>query len=307
MNPAPPVTVSVVVVTYWTGEVLEACLDSVLAQDGVTEVIVVDNGNPATVRRRLDAWAATEPRGRILRPSRNLGFAAGCNLGAASARGDLIAFVNPDCVLGRDVLLAIKGVLAQRPDAWLCGARLENPDGSEQRGSRREMLTPWRAFVEYFRLDRLAPQHPYFRRFHQFETGPLRGIVEVPTVSGAFMVVHKGAWERVGGMDENLFLHLDDSDLCMRILDQGGKVLFCADVPVTHHRSTSDVSRLFIDWHKTRGTPYFFYKHFHRTYPGWFLILISTLIWLRFALRLPFALAVELPEMLRRRRRRQAG
>ena len=60
----PAAGVSVVIVSYWTGPVLTAAIDSVLAQDqeGVVELILIDNGNPPDVTSGLARWAATEPR-----------------------------------------------------------------------------------------------------------------------------------------------------------------------------------------------------------------------------------------------------
>ena len=295
---------SIIVVTYWTGEILRESFKSFKSQKGVDEIIFVDNGNPASVREWLDCIADKHDNVQVIRPGRNTGFAAGCNLGAANARSDFIALVNPDCVLRRNTISKAVSVLCKDESAWLCGGCLQGPDGREQRGSRRETLTPWRACVELLRLDRVAPNHPYFRRFHQFDSGAIKGVKEVPTVSGAFMVIRKNAYERVGGMDENLFLHLDDSDLCMRMAELGGKILFCGNLPITHHLSTSDVSRTFIEWHKARGMTYFFYKHFNNAYPYWFLNFVSLLVWLRFGLLLPIQFARDVPEMIRRRRRR---
>ena len=51
----PPEGISVIMVSYWTGPVLSAAIESVLApnQDGAVELIVVDNGNPPAVSGEL--------------------------------------------------------------------------------------------------------------------------------------------------------------------------------------------------------------------------------------------------------------
>ncbi len=298
--------VSVVVVTYWTGLVLKENLEALRRQRNVREIIYVDNGNPVSVQNWLDEMAKKYKKIKVVRPARNTGFAAGCNLGVAHASGDFIALVNPDCIVETGTFTKALGIFRKSKDAWLLGANLVGLDGKEQRGSRREILTPWRACVEVLRLDRIAPNHPYFKRFHQFESEPVEGNQPVPTVSGAFMVIRRVAYERVGGMDENLFLHLDDSDICMRMGLLGGQILFCSNLPVIHHLSTSDVSRTFIEWHKARGTNYFFYKHYNGIYPYWFLVFVSLLVWSRFSLLAPFLLIRDLPDMFSRRRRRKA-
>lgn len=275
---------SAVVVTYWTGPALAECLQALLPQADLLELVVIDNGNDGDTRQWLQDVAARDPRVRLVRPGRNIGFAAGCNLGAAAARGRYIAFVNPDLVLPPHTLEQVRGILEANPAAWLCGGRLLNMDGTEQRGGRRELLSPWRAFIELTRLNRVFSNHPYFRRLHLYEDEGVHEVVEVPTVSGAFMMISKAHYETVGGMDDNLFIHFDDADLCIRIINAGGKVLYCGNVPVYHYLSTSDVPRIFVEWHKTRSITYYFHKHFRATYPAWVLSLTSLMLWVRFAL-----------------------
>ncbi len=298
--------VSAVTVSYYTGPVLWENIASQLAQPELVELILVDNGNTAETRQRLAAMAAAEPRLKLVRTKRNLGFASGCNFGAAQAQSDYLVFVNPDCVLRPDTFGRILDVFAREHGVWLCGGHLEHPDGREQRGGRREILTPWRAMMEVLRLDRLFPDHPYFRRLHRYDSEAEYGIAEVPTVSGAFMMIPRRYYEQLGGMDDHMFLHCDDIDLCIRIGQMGGRVLYAGHVPIPHHLSTSDVSRVFVEWHKTRSTSYYFVKHFHTSYPHWFLSLVSTLLWLRFGALGLLRLPGDLPGMLRRALRRDS-
>jgi N-acetylglucosaminyl-diphospho-decaprenol L-rhamnosyltransferase len=179
---------------------------------------------------------------------------------------------------------SILDVFAKQSNAWLVGGRLQHPDGREQRGGRREFLTPWRALVEATRLDLLFPRHPYFRRLNIFAKSPMLEPTIVPVVSGAFMMMRKDHYERIGGMDNNFFLHFDDLDLCLRIHKHRGEVWYAGNVPITHHRSTSDAPRLFIEWHKTRSSSYYFKKHFRSFYPGWALSVLSVVLWARFFL-----------------------
>ncbi|MEO0034962.1 MAG: hypothetical protein RLZZ501_985 [Pseudomonadota bacterium] len=288
------------VVSYRTGPVLDSCLGALLAAAGVVEILVVDNGNPPEASARLDRLAAAEPRLRVIRPGRNLGFAAGCNLIAARARGRLLALVNPDLIVPAATFDALRACLDADPAAWLCGARLLNPDGSEQRGGRREVLTPWRALVETLRLDRLAPHHPHFRRLHLLDGAPPETTVAVPVISGALMAIRRDRFLALGGMDEAMFLHLEDIDFCLRVLAAGGRVLYCGGVPVHHHRGSSDVARWFVEWHKTRSSIRYFNKHFRATYPGWSLRLIALLLLARFALVAGRALPADFGRWLRR-------
>ncbi len=284
INQKEPASVSAVVVTFHTGDVLFDCLTALLEQAEICDVVVVDNGNDRATQARLEALAAAVPRFTVLRSGANLGFSRACNLGGRHARGEYIALVNPDLIVSDGTFAAILSALDAHPDAWLAGGRLLDPDGSEQRGGRRDVLTPWRAVAELLRLAKLFPGHPHFRRFNLDQSPPVTGVEAVPTVSGAFMVLPRKRWETLEGMDEGMFLHLEDADICLRILNAGGQVLYCGNAPVYHYRSTSDVPRLWIEWHKTLSSGYYFKKHFSAAYPGWALAGIRMALWLRFLL-----------------------
>lgn len=292
--------VSAIVVTFRTGVILKDCLEALLKQKELTEIIVVNNGNPLSTQNYLNGLSNDNPKVKIIEPGQNTGFAAGCNLGAANATGDYLVFINPDCILPERTIESVLVVFHDYKGVWLCGGRLLNPDGTEQRGGRRDILTPWIALVEFLGIYKLFPEHPSFRRFHLYEGDPITTIKEVPTVSGAFMVIPRQYYDRIGGMDDNMFLHFDDSDLCIRIINQGGKVLYCGHIPIYHHQGSSDVSRLFIQWHKTRSTNYYFYKHFSQSYPSWFLLGGGILLWLRFIVLAPFFLIGDISGIVRR-------
>lgn len=281
-------TLSVIIVSYRTGPILQACLAAILSDPAVTQILVIDNGNPATERDFLDRLGREQRRVEIIRPSRNIGFSAACNLGARRAVGAYLAFINPDLIVSTGAMGAIIEDLRSRPDAWIAGARLLGSDGGEQRGGRRDVLTPWRCLVEMTGAWRLFPGHPHFLRFNLHETPIGRGVVDVPTISGACMVLPAARWRQLGGMDEAMYLHVEDIDLCLRVLKSGGRVLYCAHAPVHHLGQSSDVSPLFVEWHKTRGLVRYFHKHFTDTYPRWSLWGMAALMWGRFILRTPF-------------------
>lgn len=296
-------TVSAVIVSYWTGPVLQECLAALLEQPEIAEIIVVDNGNDRDTLDWLRHYTRQHPRVMLIEPGHNLGFSVGCNLGASHASGSFIALINPDVVLAPGTIAAFLQVFRTQRGAWLCGGRLQHPDGAEQRGGRREILSPWRAFVELSRLDRIFGKHPYFQRLHLHETDEVNQVCDVPTVSGAFMIIPRRLYQRLGGMDDNIFMHFEDADLCIRIGQHKGRVLYCGHIPVCHHLSTSDASRLFVEWHKTRSTSYYFFKHFSVSYPYWSLLFVSAMLWLRLLVKTPTLLVRDIPGMLRRWRR----
>lgn len=275
-------SVSVVLVSYRTGPLLFDSIASVLSHRSVSQVVVVDNGNPAAVLCLLRKRFAVDSRFQLLSGHGNVGFASGCNLGAEKATGELLLFLNPDCIIpegGFDRLLMIVGCLEGK---WLLAPRLLNPDGTEQQGGRREILTPWMALVEGLRLYKLFPDHPLYNRFN-LNNAPLPDSVsEIPVTSGACMLLKASDYRAIGGMDEGYFLHVEDIDFCVRFRKAGGKIYFCPDVSFTHALGTSEASTAFVEKHKLAGFKRYFRIHFGDAYPAGFIVFVNTLLSARY-------------------------
>ena len=207
-------TISAVVVNYNAGELLLACVQSLLACPIVAEIIVVDNDSHDSSLEAIQAF----PKVSIIRNSQNLGFATACNQGIRLARSQSILFLNPDCTFVKGTLMQIAQCLDNDERIGMAGGCLVNPDGSEQAGSRRSIPTPWRSFVRAFGLYRLENRWPrLFFDFNQLNQPMPSGPTEMEALSGACMLVKREAIEDVGLWDEDYFLHCEDLDWCMQI------------------------------------------------------------------------------------------
>jgi GT2 family glycosyltransferase len=102
------VRASAVVPTLGRSPLLVPCLEA-LRREGA-EIVLVDQGETPT---EIPPGLAD----RVLRPGRNLGFAAGTNLGIAEAMGEWIATVNDDAVVEPGWLGALVSTLEVDPGA----------------------------------------------------------------------------------------------------------------------------------------------------------------------------------------------
>ena len=274
--------VSAIVVSYYTGPVLLRAIDALLAAPEIAEIILVDNGNPSA---DIDSARAREPSGArlcVITGHGNIGFAAACNLAATKATGEHLLFINPDAILPQGGAAQLLEDAASLKRPCVLGAKLVNPDGGEQRGSRRETLTPWRAFVEMTRIYKLAPRHPYFRRFNLHDGDSPEKIIETPTISGACFFIHCDDYFLIGGMDERYFLHVEDVDFCLRLADAGGRVYFTPNVDIIHFKSSSRANAVRIEYRKTVSMMRYFNAHFSKAYPAPFLWLVYAGLWAAF-------------------------
>lgn len=277
-------TVSLIIVNYNASECIVACVLSALNQ--VDEVIVVDNASSDDSLAQLKAVFPGDRRLKIVRNGKNLGFAAGCNIGAQASAGSHLFFLNPDCVLTLDSVKRLLRVLDDDPDVGMVGGLLVNPDGTEQAGGRRAIPTPWRSFVRAFGLSRFADRWPrLFFDFHLHKQRLPSHPIEVEAISGACMLIRRAAMKDVGRWDEGYFLHCEDLDLSMTLRRMGWKIMFVPDAKIVHHKGSCSRSRpIFVEWHKHRGMMRFYHKFFQHQYPGPLMWLVALGIWLRFGL-----------------------
>lgn len=202
-------TVSVIIVSYNTADLLMVCLDAVAAQEGVrVKATVVDNasadGSAAAVLRR-------HPGVTLIANSENVGFARANNQVIKDITDDYIVFLNPDTQLQPGALAAMAAYMTRHPAVGLAGGRLVNADGSHQPSV--EARYPGQRYTD----GRLAA---------------LPG--DIAWVMGAFMIARRDIIFDVGGFDEQFFLYGEDIDLCLCIRQRGWAIGY-ADSAVAVH------------------------------------------------------------------------
>ena len=272
--------ISVIMVSYHTGCALWLAIDAALEQPECKELLLVNNGNPPGVTVRLRELAGKQPRLRIIEGQGNVGFAKGCNLGVKASGGEYVLLLNPDSMLPEGGLARAMEALKKYPENTLAGCYLVNPDGSEQRGCRRSLLTPKNAIAESlgFGGEKL--------NLHKSEM-PEKAH-EVPAISGAFMLLARSFYDRLGGLDEGYFLHMEDMDFCFRVHQAGGKVVCLPEIKVIHFRSTSEAAGRIVEKHKARGFIRYLKTHFSKEYSALLLNILTFGIWMRYWLKLVF-------------------
>ena len=222
--------VHIVVVNWNAGAMLRDCIASIAAHSArwVARVVVVDNGS-TDGSANLD-----EPRLplKVIRLPTNLGFAAASNRGATDATAPYILLLNPDTRLEDDVVARALDFM-QSPEACdigVCGIQLRDQRGEVQRHCAR--FPDWKTFVgQATGLNRILPRvfHPML--MEDFDHLSSR---RVDHVIGAFYLIRREVWERLGGLDERFFVYLEDLDLSLRAAALGWGAYYLADASAFH-------------------------------------------------------------------------
>ncbi len=234
--PAPvPGCVAAVIVHHATPDLLRRCLEALAAHGAgwLGSTVVVDNASPGSVPAPL---AAAFPQVRFVRAERNLGFAAGANLGWRAQPAPFHLLLNPDAWLQAGALDAMLACMTAAPQAAVVAPRLENPDGTLQYSCRR-FPTLAAVLLRGLRLDGLWPQPVDRYLMRDWDHGQRRPI---DWAIGACLLLRQQAVQAVGGFDESFFLYYEDADLCRRLQQAGWQVWYEPGARVRHlHRRAS--------------------------------------------------------------------
>ncbi len=289
---------STIIVNYNSGAFLTKCVHSALPH--VREIILVDNASSDGSIALCLSNFPNQPKLKVIRNNANIGFAAACNIGVQNASQEYLFFLNPDCILEVNAVSEMLHVLESDAGIAMAGGLLMHPDGTEQGGGRRAIPTPWRSFVRAFGLSRFAHRWPrLFFDFHLHKQPLPAHPIEVEAISGACMLVKRGAITDVGLWDEGYFLHCEDLDWCMRFRQKGWKIMFVPSARVMHAQGVCGRSRpIFVEWHKHRGMVRFYHKFFRHQYPGLMMGLVTIGVWLRFGMVAVYHMALRLKHAL---------
>lgn len=270
------VAVEVIIVSFNSGLSLTRCCAALLREPFISRIHVVDNTRDGADALLLSSATLNHGRVAVTISGRNRGFGPAVNSVLGEVESRYVAVVNPDGVVESGAIDRLVRTVENTPNTALAGARLLGPDGHEQRGSRRREPTPARLLMNTIARG-LRLRRWYGRGFEMSDAPLPPGPTVVDAVSGACMVARTDALRAIGGFDERFFLHFEDLDLCKRLRDAVGKVVFVPDAVFHHEGGGSSTSRpYFVIWHKHLSMAKYYWKHYRRIGHGglWLTLIV---------------------------------
>lgn len=244
---------SIIILNYNTRELTVACVRSLLAHykkqidDGEFEIIIVDNASAdesvSMIQKQL--WFSQV---KLVQNKENVGFSKGCNRGSSHAKGNHLLFLNSDTQMLDNGLVGMLNYLEKHESVGILGGRLQNTDGSSQ-ASAGVFYTLPRVLLLLIGAERLG----------KLRYSPEK-IASVDWVSGAMLMIDKKLFEKLGGFDEQLFMYMEDMELCFRVKKGGETVVFYPEC-VVKHISHGSSNRGFAIVQIYKGLLYFYKKH----------------------------------------------
>ena len=208
------------------------------------EIIVVDNastnGSPEEVERNFDSV-------KLIRNKENLGYAEGNNVGikyAIEKGADYVLLLNDDVVVEPNILRELVEVAESDPEIGIAGPRILCFEEAE------------RLYQQYGRVN-------YYFNVHHKNLYEISKPTKVDVVYGTALFVKKEVIEKVGFLDTNFFLYLEEADWCRRAKKAGYKIVHVPSARVYHKvfKSFSGRINLVVLYYNTRNELLFARKH----------------------------------------------
>lgn len=250
--------VSVCIVHWNTPSDLTTCLEALAKNAPVApiEVLVIDN---ASAPGSVDFLATDYPDVRCIHNSSNRGYAAGCNLAASKAVGDIFLFLNPDARVTEGAIDTLVGLTQDVPFS-VAVPRLVWPSGATQQ-SITGFPNPTVTLLEMLRLTRWIPYlDTWKQRLFDYE---IAQVCDQPMAS--CWLIPRAAWEAVGPMDQQFPLYFNDVDWAIRLKETQWRFYYTPSAIVIHdHGGTTQKIGSVAVWESRRSFALFWKKHYTR-------------------------------------------
>lgn len=206
--------VSVVIVTFNGKEFLQSCLNSVVKSDYPDlEILLIDNGSSDGSVELIKKLFRNYPCIKLICNKKNLGPAAGRNIGVGAARGKYVAFLDDDTEVDPNWLTEAVNVMESDPSIGAAQSKLLLIDQRNKFDYAGDYLSQYGFLVQRV-------------NFEEVDDGQLDEVVEIFSTKSAGMIVRRDVLLNIGGFDEDYFIYMEETDLCWRIWLNNYRVIF---------------------------------------------------------------------------------
>ncbi len=220
----PVTSTAVVILNYNGASLLSRFLPAVIRHSPSARIIVADN---ASTDESLELLRKSFPEVQVIALDKNYGYSGGYNRALAQTDAEYCVLLNSDVEVTAGWLEPLVNLMEQHPDIAAIQPKIlayHKPDHFEYAGAAGGFL------------DTLG--YPFCRGrifdYTEKDIGQYNDTREVGWASGACLMVRTSVYRSLGGLDEDFFAHMEEIDLCWRMIRRGWKVFYCGTAAVYH-------------------------------------------------------------------------
>ena len=256
---------SIIIIDFNSSQYIESCLKSLngFAPSLPYEIIVVDN---ASLENHLESYKQINHVVKTYRLDKNIGFGAANNFAVEQSTGEYILLLNPDTLIVDDSIDTMAKFLELHQEIGALTCLLY---GKDKKTLQRHF------FGKFQSLLGLTLRHYNYQKVEKDKE-----FFYTDIVTGACLMIRRDLFKKVGRFDENIFMYLEDDDLCKRLVDYGYKNAVLNAAKIIHLEGKSSNRR--------EKKKYYFasQNYYWQKHNGYFATLMMK------ALRFPFKIFV---------------
>lgn len=215
--------VSVIILNFNGVPFLENCLRSVLNQTYFNlEIIVVDN---CSTDGSVVLLEAKFTQVKLIKSNKNLGFAAGNNLGITESKGEYIILLNNDTEAEPDWAEELVKASQSAPEIGMCASKVKYLQEKHTLNSTGVILYPDLTAIN--------------RGIGERDLGQYDSLTSVFCPYGAVALYRKAMLDQIGLLDEDYFMFREEDELGWRANLTGWKCIYVPTAVVYHYRSAA--------------------------------------------------------------------
>jgi len=236
--------ISIIIVNYKSEKELLNCISSIKASGSKLryEIIVVDNNSTSKFEIILKNKYSEV---KYIKSPKNLGYGYGNNLGARSASGKYLFFLNPDTKILKGTLDNLHSFLIKNSATGIVSPLITDDkivpfkfQGSRELNLKTIIFSqsvlrkifPGKNIYENYKLNIFDESNP----------------TSVDAVPGAAMMINSDLFKKIGGFDEKFFLYFEENDISKRLSNLGYKLFIIPSAKIIHFvgRSTKNLKSI---------------------------------------------------------------
>jgi len=208
------------------------------------DIILVDNnskdGSVKFVKSRF-------PKVKIIKNNIN-NYCASNNLGIKAAKGEYIALLNNDTEVDRGWLKELLNVMRKNKRIGALSSKILFMDGKIQSTGHQE-------YPNFYWGD---------RGFREKDKGQYNRVEETLSICGGAVLYRKECLDKVGLLDEDFIMYMDDVDMAIRCKKKGWK-LFYVPKAIIHHVHNGTATKDLVTYYIERNRLLLVAKHYPKS------------------------------------------
>ena len=234
---------TIVIVAFKSEKVIETCLNSI---DQKYAVIIVENSRDASFKKNIESKF---PNVKCYLTGSNMGMGSANNIGIKLAKTNYVLILNPDVKLTQNTIINLT--------------------------SEIELINNFAIAAPMEITDFKKKNYGFFNNNHsKINNRPFK----VDYVDGFAMLINQSRFKKNIFFDENIFMYLENNDLCKRMLENNESIYVIPKSQIIHLGAKAVNDEFFNEvefsrnWHWMWST-----FNYHRKYKGFFISFIIIL------------------------------